>query len=96
MEEKTRAHLIISGRVQGVFFRAKTQQAATMVGVTGWVRNKRDGTVEAVIEGDRSDVVSLINWCKHGPSLSRVDDVDVNWQDYEGAFDEFTVRYSSL
>lgn len=93
MEEKTRAHLVISGRVQGVFFRAETQRAAELYGITGWVRNKPDGTVEAVVEGARPDVVSLINWCKNGPPISRVDGVDVNWQDHESAFDAFTIRY---
>ena len=93
MEEKARAHLIISGRVQGVFFRAETQRAAGMYGVTGWVRNRPDGTVEAVAEGSRTDVVSLINWCKNGPPIARVDDVEVDWQDFEGTFDAFTIKY---
>ena len=93
MQEKTRAHLIIAGRVQGVFFRAETQRSAQMFGVNGWVRNKPDGTVEAVAEGERADVVSLINWCKKGPPISRVDSVEVRWQDYEGAFDAFNINY---
>jgi acylphosphatase len=93
MEEKVRAHLIISGRVQGVFFRAETMRAANLYGVTGWVRNLRDGTVEALSEGKKGDVVSLINWCKKGAPASRVDDVMVDWQSYEGAFDAFDVRY---
>lgn len=93
MKEKTRVHLVISGRVQGVYFRVETQRAAELYGVTGWVRNKPDGTVEAVAEGDRPDVVSLVNWCKNGPPISRVDRVDVNWRDFEGVFSAFTVRY---
>lgn len=93
MAENTRAHLMISGRVQGVFFRAETQQAARMYGVTGWVRNRPDGTVEAVAEGEKADVLSLINWCKNGPPLSRVDEVKVGWQDFQGAFDAFTIKY---
>lgn len=93
MEEKTRAHLVISGRVQGVFFRAETQRAASMYGVSGWVRNQRDGTVEAVVEGARPDVESLINWCRHGPPISRVDEVNVRWEAYEGAFDGFAITY---
>jgi acylphosphatase len=93
MEPKARAHLIVSGRVQGVFFRAETQKAATVFGVCGWVRNKRDGTVEAVVEGEKKDVTSLINWCKTGPPMSRVEKVDVSWQDYEGEFGKFGIRY---
>lgn len=93
MGEKARAHLIISGRVQGVFFRAETSRAAGIYGAFGWVRNVPDGTVEALIEGEKNDVVSLINWCKKGPPASRVDNVTVDWQDYEGAFDAFDVRY---
>ena len=62
MADKARAQLIISGRVQGVFFRAETQRAAQIYVVTGWARNLRDGTVEVVVEGDKTDVLSLINW----------------------------------
>lgn len=93
MEEKAKAHLVVSGRVQGVCFRAETQKAAMRLGVSGWVRNKRDGSVEAVVEGEKSDVLSLINWCKTGPPISRVEKVDVTWQNYQGEFGEFDVRY---
>ena len=93
MEEKARAYLIVSGRVQGVCFRAETQRAARTVGVSGWVRNKRDGTVEAIVEGSKKDVMSLINWCKTGPPLSRVEKVDVSWQDCHGEFSEFGINY---
>ena len=80
MEEKARAHLIISGHVQGVCFRAETQRAAGTFGVSGWVRNKRDGTVEAIAEGAKKDVISLINWCRTGPRRSRVEKVAVTWE----------------
>ena len=93
MEQKVGAHLIISGRVQGVFFRAETRRAALLYGVSGWVRNVADGTVEAVIEGNKNDVLSLVNWCKKGPPISRVDDVKISWQDYEGTFESFSIRY---
>ena len=93
MQENARVHLIVYGRVQGVCFRAETQKAATHFGVFGWVRNKRDGTVEAIVEGEKKDVISLINWCKTGPSLSRVEKVDVTWQDCHGEFNEFGIRY---
>lgn len=93
MEAKKRAHLIVSGRVQGVFFREETRKAATRLGVAGWVRNKSDGTVEAVIEGPENDVSALIDWCHKGPTLSRVARVAVRWEDYRDAFDRFEVRF---
>lgn len=93
MQEKTRVHLIVSGRVQGVCFRAETQKVASRVGVTGWVRNRRDGTVEADVEGVKQDVISLIDWCKSGPPISRVEHVEVTWKEYQGVMDTFSVRY---
>ena len=75
----TRAHVIISGKVQGVFFRAETQRAALARGVTGWVKNRLDGTVEAVFEGPEQSVVSMVEWCKRGSPASRVEDIDVRW-----------------
>jgi acylphosphatase len=93
MEEQVRAHVIITGRVQGVFFRVETQRAAEGFGVSGWVRNKRDGTVEAVFEGRQEDVDATLNWCRQGPRMARVDKVDINWQDYTGEFESFDVTY---
>ena len=93
MDDCVKAHLIISGKVQGVYFRAETQRAALRLGVTGWVRNKNDGTVEADVEGDKKDVMALIDWCKGGSPLSRVDTVDVTWEDYRGASNTFEVRF---
>ena len=93
MEKKTRAHAIISGRVQGVFFRWETKRAADGFGVFGWVRNKRDGTVEAVFEGPEKNVTSILKWCKKGPPISKVTNVDVTWEDYKGEFSRFDVTY---
>lgn len=93
MAENVRAHLIVSGRVQGVNFRAETRRAAAGLGLTGWVKNRHDGTVEAVVEGPRPEAVELVSWCRHGPPVSRVDRVDVSWQDFMGEFDAFTVDY---
>ena len=64
MEDKVRAHAIISGRVQGVFYRMETKSAAERLGVNGWVRNKPNGTVEAMVEGEKKAVEALIAWCK--------------------------------
>ena len=93
MVKKVRAHVVISGRVQGVFFRAETQRAVERFGVCGWVRNRRDGTVEAVFEGRQQDVDAALNWCWQGPPMARVDKVDVNWQDYSGEFEGFDITY---
>ena len=93
MKEQVRAHVIITGRVQGVFFRVETQRAAEGFGVSGWVRNKRDGTVEAVFEGRQEDVDATLNWCQQGPRMARVDKVDINWQDYTGEFKSFDATF---
>ena len=93
MEKQVRAHAVISGRVQGVFFRVETQRAAEGFGVLGWVRNKRDGSVEAVFEGRQQDVDATLNWCRQGPRMARVDKVDVDWQDYTGEFKSFDITY---
>ncbi len=93
MERKVRAHVIIHGRVQGVFFRLETQKAARQFGVTGWVRNLSDGNVEAVMEGPAAAVDALLDWCGHGPRLARVDKVDITRASYVGEYDSFEVTY---
>ena len=91
--EKARAHVMISGRVQGVFFRAYTQEAAQARNIRGWVMNTRDGRVEAVLEGEKEHVEDMVNWCYQGSPMSRVTRVDVDWQDYTGEFQDFSVKY---
>ena len=93
MGEKARAHAIITGIVQGVFFRMETQRAAEKFGVRGWVRNKCDGSVEAVFEGNKDQVESVLQWCQQGPPRSAVDKVKVEWQEYSGDFFEFEITY---
>ncbi len=93
MEEKKRARVIIKGKVQGVFFRMETKRAAQRIGVTGWVKNKRDGSVEAVFEGDGALVDSIIKWCDVGSPGSKVEEKDVNWEDYQGEFGGFTIVF---
>ena len=93
-EKKVRAHVIISGRVQGVFFRANTVRAAQRIGgVSGWVRNKRDGTVEAVFEGAEENVNAALVWCRIGDPPARVEDVQIEWEAYQGEFSEFSFTY---
>jgi len=89
---KTRVHVFVSGRVQGVFFRQKTKQQAESFGVTGWVRNLPDGRVEAVFEGDEEAVKALVEYCHHGPSYARVTNIDASWEDYRGEFSDFKMR----
>ena len=84
---RTRAHLIVKGRVQGVFFRASARRKAEELRLTGWVRNNPDGTVEAVVEGNTDMVENFVNWCREGPPDARVAAVDVT---RSGATDEFT------
>ena len=86
-----RAHVVVRGHVQGVFFRDETQRRARSLGVSGWVTNQPDGAVEAVFEGRRDAVDSMVEWCRCGPSGARVEDVQVAWEDPRG--DEgFAVR----
>jgi len=88
-----RAHLRIYGLVQGVFFRSTMRDVAIRLGVTGWVRNLPDGSVEAVVEGPEDKVRELINWAHEGPPLARVERVDVKWEEYKGEFKDFRIRY---
>jgi len=92
MNEKKTVHAIISGRVQGVFFRMETQRAAKRYGVNGWVRNCADGTVEAVLEADSEKVDQMIDWCKKGPPMASVSDLKIDWKEYSGEYTEFTIR----
>lgn len=93
VDMKARVHVIVSGRVQGVFFRSETEDEANRLGVRGWVRNLRDGRVEGVFEGDRDKVEKLIEFCRRGPPAARVTDIEVSWEEYRGEFEDFRIRY---
>jgi acylphosphatase len=80
----SRAHVVVRGLVQGVYFRGETRERARSVGVAGWVRNRPDGAVEAVFEGAGERVESMVAWCRRGPAGARVDDVAVDWQQPDG------------
>jgi len=90
--KKVRAHLLISGRVQGVAFRYYAQDIAQSLEVKGWVRNCWDGKVEIVIEGDRVKVKELVDWCYQGPGSAIVEKVDTEWEKYRGEFNTFGIR----
>ncbi len=88
-----RAHVYISGRVQGVFFRANTRRVAKSLGLKGFVRNLPDGRVEAVFEGEEEAVKRAIEWCHRGPPLARVDKVEVHWEEPRGDYDDFYILW---
>jgi len=88
-----RAHVFVSGRVQGVNFRWYTQQKADELGLTGWVRNLWDGRVEAVFEGEKKAVQRAVDWCHVGAPSARVDDVEVGYEEPTGEFSRFHIGY---
>ncbi len=89
----SRVHVVVSGRVQGVAFRYYAEKWATSLGVTGWVRNLDDGRVEAVAEGEREVLDRFVNLMRAGPRAARVEDAEVDWQDYRGEFPEFRISF---
>ena len=92
-EALERLHAIVHGRVQGVNFRGYTHQKAASLGVTGWIRNRADGTVETIAEGTESALTAYLEWLKTGPPSSDVERVDAMWGKASHEFDEFRVRY---
>ena len=87
----TRADVLISGRVQGVFYRASAQQEAMRLGLAGEIRNLPDGRVEAVVEGPKERIEEFIEWCKRGPPAAEVEHVRVRWSAARGEFRTFMV-----
>ncbi len=90
---RRRAYIRVWGIVQGVGFRYFTRGVASSLGLTGWVRNLPDGSVEAIAEGDEEDIKHLISRMRQGPSLARVDNIEVEWSDYKGEFTDFGYRF---
>ncbi len=91
--EKVRAHLKIKGQVQGVYFRAYMQEVAEKFGVTGWVKNCSDGSVETLLEGDKINVERVIDWAHEGPPAAQVYEVEVVWENYTGEFKNFKIKH---
>jgi acylphosphatase len=91
MSDRTRAHVFVSGRVQGVYFRATTRDTAEEEGVDGWVRNLQDGRVEAAFEGSEDAVESMVEFCHEGSPMAEVDGVEVEYEDPQGE-DGFRIR----
>lgn len=90
---KVRAHVLVSGRVQGVFFRSGVAEVAETLGLTGWVRNLHDGRVEAVFEGEKEKVEKAVEFCRGGPAGARVQDLGVEWQEWRDEFSNFKIMY---
>lgn len=86
-------HLVIHGRVQGVWYRESMRLEAERLNVTGWVRNRGDDAVEAVVQGKEGDVAALIAWCRKGPPAARVEDIEIT--EAEGVFNRFERRPSA-
>ena len=91
-QNKGRAHIWISGQVQGVFFRDTTRKKAEDLRLTGWARNLPDGRVESIFEGDKEAIEKIIEWAKEGPDTARVENVEVKWEEFRDEFSSFTVR----
>jgi acylphosphatase len=84
-------HLYVRGRVQGVFFRASAQREARRLGLTGWVKNRADASIELLIEGEEEEIKEFVGWAYKGPGAARVDTVDVRWRSYTGEFSDFRI-----
>ncbi len=83
--------LVVRGRVQGVYFRASAQREARRLGLTGWVRNRPDGFVELLAEGEEEGIKDLIAWANRGPSAARVERVDTRWRSFTGEYSDFRI-----
>jgi len=91
--KQQRVHLLVTGKVQGVFFRQALKVVAKKNNVLGWVRNLKDGRVEAILEGDNKSIDSVIEWTRIGPANSRVDDIVVSNEEFKNEFSTFDVLY---
>ena len=90
---KVKAHVLISGRVQGVWFRESTRREAVALGITGWVKNRPDGRVEVLAEGPEDQIRSLVSWCAHGPPFARVVRVHEIPEGWRGEFESFDIVF---
>ena len=88
-----RVHVIISGKVQGVWFRASTKQKADELGITGWVKNTSDGNVEALFEGLDNHVGEIVDWCKTGPPFAQVKNIRIIRLDPKKDFNDFSIKH---
>ncbi len=87
------AHLKITGRVQGVFYRSNAQKQAKILDLTGYIKNMPDDSVEAIVQGEKESIELFIEWAKEGPSSAKVNNVAVNWQPLEQKLPSFRINY---
>jgi len=90
---KVRAHVFVTGRVQGVFFRSETRYEARKHHVVGWIRNLPYDRLEGVFEGEQEDVKKLVEFCRRGPPAAEVEEIVVSYEPYSGVFTSFEIRY---
>lgn len=88
-----RAVILVSGLVQGIFYRAETLKEAKELNLTGWVKNELSSFVKIVAEGEEENLEELIKWTKQGPALAKVDKIEVKWEKDRGEFKDFEIRY---
>jgi len=93
MKEKIRAHVLVSGLVQGVSYRRETKIRAEKFGIYGWVKNLEDGRVEAALEGEKNAVKKLIEWMRKGPIGAEVEKLEVSFYPFEDEFKNFEIKY---
>jgi acylphosphatase len=86
-------HVVVSGLVQGVGYRHSSYRKALELGLCGWVRNLPNGDVEAVFQGDRARIERMLEWCRRGPALARVDRVDSNWRSTSDEYTDFQIAF---
>ncbi|MDI6752611.1 MAG: acylphosphatase [bacterium] len=91
MSEEVSCHILVSGRVQGVFFRAYTQDMAGSLGLVGWVKNIRDGKVEIYCEGERKEIEKFLKWCRKGPPFAIVRDIELEYGEPTHQFERFEI-----
>ncbi len=90
---KERVRIIVHGKVQGVFYRARTIETAIDLKVNGWVMNRVDGKVEVVAEGERVKLENLVNWCRKGPKHAHITELEIFWEPFLDEFKDFKVQY---
>ena len=95
MAKEQRVHMIVHGRVQGVFFRDSTRRAAMELNLNGMVRNQPDGTVEIIAEGPRKDLDRFLLWTRQGPPAATVNSVDIEYEQATGQYSAFVISYRS-
>ncbi|MGI9533628.1 MAG: acylphosphatase [Thermodesulfobacteriota bacterium] len=91
--EEERAHLVVNGKVQGVFYRASAKEQADNLELNGWVRNLQGGSVEIIVEGRKENIKSFLDWCHKGPPNAFVSKIDTEYSKPTGEFSSFNIKY---